>query len=63
MKPKRTSWSATIRFAPDVEQEFSWQTKANGGHAENAETGTTREHSSLKVGRNNPNLESSTIPL
>jgi len=26
----------------DVVKEFSWLTKANGGHAESAETDTTR---------------------
>ena len=31
----------------DVVKESSWQTKANGGHAESAETGTTRKPSIL----------------
>jgi hypothetical protein len=33
---------ALILSVPDVEKAFSWQTKENGGHAENAEIDTIR---------------------
>jgi hypothetical protein len=35
---------ALILSVPDAVKVSSWQTKANGGHAENAETDIVRRH-------------------
>jgi len=37
-----------ILSVQDVAREFSWQTKVNGGHAENVETDTTKTVSQIK---------------
>jgi len=35
---------ALILSVPDVEKAFSWQTKENGGHVENAEIDIAKSH-------------------